>query len=80
MVVDEFKNLGFAEGEEEVAGEQGKLQDDYKEKEVISRLEELRRENEELKKRHGKAFGLISSKISEAVPHSWMTACRFSIP
>ena len=51
MAVDEFKNLGFAE-EEAAVGDQGKLKDN---RGSISRLEELRRENEELKKRHGKA-------------------------
>ena len=49
MAVDEFKNLGFAE--EAAVGDQGKLKD----KEGLSRLEVLRRENEELKKRHRKA-------------------------
>ena len=42
MVVDEFKNLGFADDEE-------------KQMKGLSRLDELRRENEELKKKHGKA-------------------------
>ncbi|KAF8430131.1 hypothetical protein EV426DRAFT_579947 [Tirmania nivea] len=47
MAVDEFKNLGFAENGEQV--EEG-----GKEK-GLSRLDELRRENQELKRKHGKA-------------------------
>lgn len=47
MAVDEFKNLGFTE-EGAAVGDQAKHKG-------LSRLEELRRENEELKKRHSKA-------------------------
>jgi len=46
MAVDEFKNLGFAENIDKRVGED--------EKKGLSRLDELRRENEELKRKHGK--------------------------
>jgi len=48
MAVDEFKNLGFAGNVEKQVGEGGK-------EKGLSRLDELRRENEELRRKHGKA-------------------------
>ena len=48
MAVDEFKNLGFVEDVEKQVGEGEK-------RKGLSRLDELRKENEELKRKHGKA-------------------------
>ncbi|KAF8459017.1 hypothetical protein BGX38DRAFT_1151197 [Terfezia claveryi] len=48
MAVDEFKNLGFTENMEKEVGEGGK-------EKRLSRLDELRMENEELKRKHRKA-------------------------
>lgn len=50
MAVDEFKNLGFVEeaGKKLGVGRSG-------EEKGMSKLDMLRRENEELKKKHGKA-------------------------